>query len=262
MQAQNSLFLFQTHFFHREILDEFESFARGVEDYGDALLLFHGADERLATPAWSDRVCQFRDDDLTVLGYRMISEGLSPGHSYYLLLLLFQQDPGRQFYWCVEYDVRYGGNWRDFFASFVDNSSDFLSSNIYHYHQMPDWHWWDLNGPGAPIPLPDRLRAFNPVFRLSRRALEFLHSALSSGWCGHYEVLLPTLLHHRGFSIEDFGGSGPFVRPGNSNRHYLAPEPTQRGRLTGSGTLRYRPEVVDEERLPGKIYHPVKPKMD
>ncbi len=254
------VFLYQTHFFHKEILDEFEGFAQGVQELGKAALLFHGSDERLSTTAWSDRVCQYSDEDLASLGYKTIRDRLSRGHSYFLLMRYFQQNPGHPFYWCVEYDVRYTGRWQDFFASFDDNHSDFLTSNVHPYHEMPDWHWWELEGPERPIQPPDKLRSFNPVFRLSRRALKYLHTALSNGWCGHYEVLLPTLLHRSGFTIEDFGGNGPFVSPDNIDRHYIAPEVTPRGRLSGSGTLRYRPEITGGERLPGKLYHPLKPK--
>lgn len=85
--------------------------------------------------------------------------------------------------------------------------------------------WWDtLKFNSAPQSDAFKIRSFNPLFRISNEALRFIDQSLLQGWEGHYEVLLPTLLKTAGFSIAEFGGSGPYVLPGCENKFYLASE--------------------------------------
>jgi hypothetical protein len=47
---------------------------------------------------------------------------------------------------------------------------------------------------------------------------------LSDGWCGHNEVVPPTLLHHNGFTITDIGDKGRFTPPGLNDSFYSESE--------------------------------------
>ncbi|MBD0254390.1 MAG: hypothetical protein ICV83_01625, partial [Cytophagales bacterium] len=104
------------------------------------------------------------------------------------------------------------------------------------------------------------VRSFNPIYRLSGKAVEYLSASLVSYWSGHYEVMLATLLREGGFTMADFGGTGDFVLPGYENKFYLSNSPNQRGELT-DGTMRYRPvfEAIGGEA--DKLYHPIKPRV-
>jgi hypothetical protein len=102
----------------------------------------------------------------------------------------------------------------------------------------------------------DRVRAFLGVSRLSRSACETLDRAFTvDGWAGHDEVAVPTILRTYGLSLEDIGGDGEFVRPGNENRFYTN-SPTRP--LLAPGTFVCPPRVPDSLDQPGKLYHPVK----
>ena len=50
------------------------------------------------------------------------------------------------------------------------------------------------------------LRSFNPICRISNRALALGHERCKLGDRGHYEVLLPTLFKYFKLKISDFGG--------------------------------------------------------
>ena len=77
-----------------------------------------------------------------------------------------------------------------------------MSSYVRDYKEEPDWSWWGSLSGAEEIPLESRVHSFNPIYRLSSRALAYVHDKLSQGWSGHHEVLLPTLLR--------YGGMGDF----------------------------------------------------
>ena len=105
---------------------------------------------------------------------------------------------------------------------------------------------------------PARFNCFNPIFRLSNAALSFLHQSLLDGWCGHNEVLFPTLLHHNGFAIADMGGKGRFRPSDLKENFYTESEPNRIG-LLDTETMRYRPPFLRVGREKNKLYHQVKP---
>ena len=120
-----------------------------------------------------------------------------------------------------------------------------------------DWQWWNvIEFSGKEIPLEKRVKSFNPIYRLSEHSLSFLHNYLSNGNAGYYEVLMPTALYNNGYTIEDFGGTGCFVKPENRNRFYI------QGTYTNWGTMRYFPNYSLEEinalGTKDKLFHPVK----
>jgi hypothetical protein len=100
--------------------------------------------------------------------------------------------------------------------------------------------------PEEEIPLSDRIASFNPVYRISKEALSYLDQKQRAGWCGHFEVLIPTLLFRANFRLQDIGGSGQFVMPGEENRFYT------------KKTLRHSPAFDHVGWRKNKLYHPVK----
>ena len=180
-----------------------------------------------------------------------------PGNEDGMLLGAFHRMPQYDYYWYLEYDVVYSGNWQDFFDSFSENEADMLSTNISRHDEIPEWPLWksvDLP-PGLELPISSWLRSFNPILRLSRRAVEVLTEECKKGWAGHSEAVMPTALLHRGLSVEDFGGSGEFTPPEREHRHYRS------NRLDNSlapGTFVFRPAMNAPGDEPGKLWHPVK----
>jgi hypothetical protein len=184
---------------------------------------------------------------LAGLPYKSLYEEIVPGSAHFPLMLFFVDHPNYNYYWIIEGDVRFSGNWRTFFDAFSTFDDDFLASHVGNYYTDPSWYWWShLWHPGRRIPLGCRIRSFNPIYRISRRALQYLHKSQCQGWCGHFEVLIPTLLDRGGFKLGDFGGTGPFVAAGGENRFYT------------EHTLRHRPifPVIGERK--NTLYHPVK----
>lgn len=198
----------------------------------------------------------FTLDDLKHLGYPMMGDSVVPGHTHFPLMNYYKKQPEKSdYYWVIEYDVRYTGRWEQLFDHFSDSTADFISSYICYYSEEPNFYWWGLEHPKKEIILKERVRSFNPIYRISARALNFLDKEQKKGWCGHYEVLIPTLLYHNNsFELLDFGGDGKFAK--QKNKFYTSR--TDKDGKIMSGTMRYVPATSRAGFRPNKIYHPVK----
>lgn len=181
-------------------------------------------------------------------------------NTHFPLMDFYLTHPEYDYYWLVEFDVNYTGNWGSFFQQFDSRDDDLITSHIRWFSEEPDWDWWDtLHHPINEIAREHYIRSFNVIFRISCRALEYIHGQLRDGWQGHYEVSFPTLLHEGGFRIFDFGGDGTFVYPGMVNKNYTSQAGT-RGFLNPFCSVHWRPSSSRTGLQKNRIYHPVKPR--
>ena len=252
-------FLLLTNKTSQPIVNLAESLDCAVKHLGDMYIIYHDTFSG-ATGDWSKfNVHSFSDAVLARLNYSPIFESLLPGSNHFPLLDFYLKYPCYDYYWYIEDDVRYNGNWQDFFQSlYFSTEPDFISCHIKTFIEEPRWRWWrTLAHPCSYIPVFSRIRSFNPIFRISNRALLCIHHFLLDKWQGHHEVLLPTILSLEGFEIRDFGGSGKFVSSEYKNRFYESDVPNVHGTLE-TGTMRYRPVLEPCEIQELKLYHPVK----
>lgn len=171
------------------------------------------------------------------------------------LMWYFHSHPEHHHYWLMEYDVRFTGQWPDFFRHFAGNESDLLATTVFDYDFRPQWrHWNTLSSPQV-VPCRDRVRALFPLYRISNAALRALHSAYCSGWSGHYEVTIPTILKTRGFTLEDIGGDGAYVASGNRNRFYRN-SPGNAGLAPGTFTV--ASNALSDNYPRNLLWHPIK----
>lgn len=261
--------LFLAHKTSAPVLAEFEALREACSDHFTTTLVFHSpSGSRPALPRhFEDSVLIADDAGIRNLGFPEFerppdlgaTESLVvPGNVDFLQLFYQSHHPNHPHYWVVESDVRFSGRWSDFFTAADEMSdADLLATSFAGIDEYPDWSWWpSLNVPDGEALTSQPLRCFCPIYRISRTGGELLFSAYRRGWSGHAEVLMPTLFRERGLKLEDLGGSGPFVSPGNEHRFY------QNDRLDRDlfpGTLRYRPPRPRSGRRPGMLWHPVKP---
>jgi len=171
------------------------------------------------------------------------------------LMWFFRKNPQYHYYWVMEYDVRFTGDWLDFFQHFARNRSDLLATTLFDHAFRPDWdNWSSLTSPRV-VANEDRVRALFPLYRLSNAALAALHQAYCDGWSGHYEVTIPTILKTQGFKLEDIGGDGSYVAPGNRNRFYR--NTAQRPGLA-PGTFTVAPNAICAGYPQNMLWHPIK----
>ena len=250
---------FQTATVEPGVLAEYDRISSGLPPGWTARLLLDQSGGLGVAPRRSDEVVLFDGREFAEWGFATFGPSLIPGHNHFALLRAFPSEPAHDWYWCIDYDVRFTGDWRRFFDACSALTADFLTCHVRTYADEPDWsHWQPLSHPVQSVPLAARLRSFNVVVRFSRRALGALHDLHAAGWAGHHEVLIPTLLRAQGFDIADIGGDGPFVPEGFRNRFYTSFS-TLNGALEWLGTVRYRPPRAEAGRRRGALYHPVKP---
>ena len=180
-------------------------------------------------------------------------------NAHFVLMDFYLKNPFYDYYWFIEDDVRFTGNWALLFNYFTRHpiQPDLISSLIMTYQEAPVWNWWtSLMHPANQIPMYLRIRSFNPVIRMSNASLGCIHNKLRDKWIGHHEVLFPSILHLEGFQIADFGGDGSFVLPGQEERFYVTENMLNN---VGNSSVRFRPVIkTSEMTIENKLYHPVK----
>jgi hypothetical protein len=178
---------------------------------------------------------------------------------HFYILDFFLSHPEYDYYWIIESDVRYTGEWGTLLNSFGAFDHDLITSHIRRIAEEPDMYWYNyFQHPSKTIDRANYVRSFNVIYRISNRALSFIHSAQQDGWQGHQEVLIPTLLDHGGYTLLDFGGDGTFTLPHLRNRFYTSGS-TRDGVENPFCTMRWRPSRSRAGIFRNKIYHPVKP---
>lgn len=258
MENLKQAFLFVSHLSSKPVIKEYKNIRHATENIGDCFFLYDSTAGIVPDKINKLSPYLFSNKCLFNLDYPTIGKNIIPGHAHFPLFQFFLDNPNYDYYWFIEYDVRFSGKWNLFFDAFGSVKSDLLTCHIHTYADEPSWSWWQLKHPQEHIPLYKRLRSFNPIYRISNVALSFLHKAFTTGWCGHHEVAIPTLLHHNGFTIREISGKGQYTVPGMEDRFYISANTNIKGKLSGM-TMRYRPTFWLYGFQRNKLYHPVKP---
>ena len=175
-------------------------------DENDIIFLYHQKEKLVPDTIKKFPHYIFTSNILQDMGYRAIAPHLIPGSNHFPILKFYLSHPDYDYYWLIEDDVYFNGNWKSFFALFTTYTFDFISAYLRKYQEEPDWYWWNTLQTGRErIDEENKIHSFNPIYRLSRQALAYLHEALLNGWSGHHEVLIPTLLLQRKCSMADMG---------------------------------------------------------
>jgi hypothetical protein len=243
----------------------FERLDRECEDFADVYFLLNLNTDTV--PPVEERVFPVTPAMRTALGHpsRAGSVGwwMDTAPSYTRIIqsgvdqaiLAFRQNrPEYDYYWIMENDVEFSGHLSELFGAFSANTSDLLCTSMHLRETNPTWDWWrSLMWKGDRQ--PDPVRAMFPFARFSARAMDALIEAGKAGIDGYYEVMWPTVLHERGLAIEDIGGNGPFVRPGNVNRWYTN---TLENQNLSPGSFVARPIRFSRGFKRNTLWHPVK----
>ena len=261
--TSRSVLLWNTHVWCRELEEEFEKFLNlGYPGSPEVWLVLDSKIPSAGELADKYEHCFIIDekDLFHRLPYPQL-EGLGIlHHSHFPVLDFYLSHPQYDRYWVIEFDVRYTGKWESFLRSFDSFDHDLITSHIRHFSEEPDWRWWNtLHHPTKVIDRNCYLRSFNVIYRISNRALEFLHVEQQDGWQGFNEVSIPTLLNHGGYRILDFGGDGDFTLPELKNRTYTS-QGLKDGLLNPFCTMHWRPSSDRAGLRRNKLYHSIKPR--
>ena len=209
---------------------------------------------------------EYSAEDLMSLPYPVKSARFDPGNFFgnadLLPMKFFRERPDYDYYWIVEYDVRFSGAWSALFDDLSSSRADLLCTTMQTWAEHPNWaHWDTLVSAGEEVPRERRVKGFLPFCRVSRALLAECDARYREGWGGHHEVAWPTIASLAGLSLEDIGGDSSFTPAERRGRYYhnTASEWSQ-----FPGTFVYRPSFADhnlfgpECHFTGTLWHPVK----
>jgi hypothetical protein len=256
--VSRSAFVFCTHHFDAEDERRYLAWRRASQGRGDCFIL---APLGTNIPArYCDVSCPFDFERLRRRARSVIAPTMVPGSCHLSALHLYETHPGYDEYWFVEYDVVFTGSWSVLFDAVHGDGSALIACHVRERDEEPSWHWWrSIEHPSGDAPSP-LLRAFLPVYRISADGLSALSRAVSAGWVGHFEALVPTVLRAASLTISDFGGDGSYVPPARRNCFYTSF--SGREELWHFGTMRFRPCQRSPLLRPNSLYHPVKNEIE
>ena len=256
--------LFQTHFFDRWAEKAFRKLRAGAPEGYEFVVLMHlppGAPVPERAKRYAHHVV--RTPELRGLPYPAKAGGpgwdlWSGGHTDLITMHHWRAHPEYDRYWAVEYDVRYSGPWRRFFAAFEKDDSDLLAPLLRRRRDAPEWaNWPSLTAPdGSPPSDEHAISGFMPIFRASGRLMRAMDESYREGWGGHIECSFATVAAVRGFRVTDFGGDGEFTPERYRGRFYSG---TARDVYHAPGTLVFKPTFFRTGSRPDMLWHPVKP---
>jgi hypothetical protein len=166
------------------------------------------------------------------------------------------------FFWIVEADVDFSGNWNLFFELADASGFDLIGSYLDRFAPDDGWvHWRTLKTP-SDVHAESRMRGFFPLGGMSRRFLEvYVEEVARPGWSGHFEAIYGTLANHHGLR-------SVAIAPARGQPGLVAPKPKLKVAfpLATIETFNAGPAVGTEyfhERPSGfavrnHLYHPIK----
>jgi len=229
-----------------------------INDNYDVVILYNGDLEGIVGYTDKAMFSIWDTDSLNKKGYQMINKSLFPGSCHFPLLNYYLSNSNYDYYWFIEYDVWFTGNWSTLVYDCDGNlrDYDFLSSHIESFNlNNSSWGWWyKYNNSGYNY--NQCIKGFNPICRYSSNALKFIDKYQRKGYYAHSEVLITTCLFHNGFKIGNFGGISQFTPIDYRNKFYI------QGNGVNNGTIRWRPiykfSEIEESNLMNCIFHPLK----
>jgi len=255
--------LFQIHYFDRWAEKVFRRLRAGAPPHFEFVVLMHlppGAPVPERVARYPHHIV--RTPELRALPYPAKTGGAGwnlwhHGHTDLITMHYWRAHPNHDRYWAIEYDVRYTGPWRRFFAAFEQDESDLLAPMVCRRRDFPEWVFWpSLVSPGRPPSDEEAVSSFMPVFRASRRLMRAMDEAYREGWGGHLECSFATVATVRGLSVSDLGGHGEFTPEAHRGRFYSG---TVRDQYRAPGTLVFKPPLYRMGTRPDMLWHPVKP---
>lgn len=243
-------FLIVTDKILKPTIDLYYKIKNATKSLGDVFLIYHANKNYNVPNKYKNiNIDVFTNDILSNLKYKPIFNSICPGSNHFPILNFFLNHPEYKNYWCIENDVAFNGSWGNFFNNGSLNLEyDFISSHIRTYSTMPDWFWWKtFIVPETAFRKEDLYSCFNPIYRISNKALQYIDTCLKAGYSGHHEVVYPSLLIKADFKLADFSTEDNHLTP-SLNCCTLR-------------TMRWKPVFLFIGLKKNKLYHPVKPKI-
>lgn len=250
LSVKTNALIFMTHRFDKLAQKQFLTLKRQIPSDFEIFIM---AEEGTAIPEACLNQTHFFDfSKIKHKASKYIRNSVVPGNMHLAALDFFEKKSQFKYYWFVEYDVFFTGNWFDFFQYFSNDSTDLLCPRIKTVLEDPTWSWLpSIEMPSAILPKENWKIGFFPIYRISNRGLHAVNRKVSEGWSGHFEGLLVNMVENSGFSFAQFGGKGTFT-PLERKKLFLS-QPN-----SGKPYFRFRPVISFIPFKKNILVHPVK----
>lgn len=228
----------------KHIKDKIRAMLAAKNEDADFFVLYNLPDNDSGIPTelseYQPYIFTFTTGILYDMGYMPIGDNIITGNAHFPVLKFFLSHPDYDYYWTIENDAEYVGDWKNFLDKFENDPSDLLTTWVTSYKQDTGWSWWwSLYTNADHVDDSMRFRSFNPIYRMSNRLARAVDKKLKSGWRGHYEVAIPTIASFGHFTIKDLRDIAPDIYT--------------------TETFSHLPLKI-QKTVAGMIYHPVKRK--
>ncbi len=133
----------------------------------------------------------------------------------YCVLLYFLQNPNYDFYWSIEDDCWWHGDWKDFFKLYENENADFLGPFLKDI-SIPKTKFEESQAINN-FDYPKKFKSFGPIHRYSAKLLKEVIKSLKQRKYAYYETLFPTIAYNSELIVKDLNDG--LVKPvytGNS----------------------------------------------
>ena len=220
---RQAVLLLTTHS-DRHIKEKIRSMLAVTDEGTDFFVLYNLPDGNIDMPEelleYGQHIFTFTTNILYDLGYMPVGDTIITGNAHFPVLMFVLTHPDYDYYWTIEDDVAYAGEWKEFLDKFKGDTSDLIAAYVRSYTQDSDWPWWwSLYTNGSVMSDKNRMCSFNPIYRMSNRLAKAVDMRLKSGWRGHCETIIPTIASCEHFFIKDISEIVPNVYNENTFSH-------------------------------------------
>lgn len=244
---------FVTHIFDARVEKRLKKIISDTENFCDVYITTNKP-ENIPAP-YKDRVRTWSLEEMKKRNSLLISNGYL-WNCHMTPLILREKVPFYDFFWFIEYDVVYTGNWGDIISQCMSDDADLIATHLKRYteNDQKKWSWWKIFTTWDDI-LSDtqKISGFFPVYRISNQWIDAIQESIHRGWKGHFESLIPTAIEFQKGTLHELGWSAPLT-PQERKWYYYT---TYASKYRTLSEFRYAPDHVVLLRKK-TLYHPVK----
>lgn len=174
---------------------------RGVSSGTDVFWVYEGEHNSKILDILPISVFRFSADEINIPENSSKKGSVTPGNTP-LITINFSSKNEYEYYWFIEYDVQFTGNWSDVFSLTRECEADLIAEFIEFPFSDETWsHWESIDLPYAQV-----ARCFGPIRRVSHKMLGRYGDLLASGYWAHHEAMLPSICHAHDWPMRDMNG--------------------------------------------------------
>lgn len=261
---KKNLICFISHVINNEIVDLFKEISLGIPEDSDIIFI---------SPTSLDKRSDFSKileitSGVTNLYLEKTEENLIDQNTYtfrsqLIFKNIYKLFPGYEYYYLIEYDVRFNGDWGYLFQSLNLLTEDLVCSHLSHYNNIyeagpyPRWKLRKMFSKDDRLIIDefgkiteDLCFSFLPFCRLSNRLMRVVNNYYKT-FDGFFEIVIPTLCIKNNFSSIDLDSLGFTCPPLEEMENYHF--------KCNSGSMSWYEEDKTVYEKPNILIHPVKP---